>query len=105
MFEVTRKAADKIQDVQKNRNYEGVIRLMSVSGGCAGTYLDLFFDEAKDSDVHLNNKNIEFVIDPRLYEQAKPINIDYSTNPVIPGFIVSSALDNADGCGSCACSC
>lgn len=105
MFEVSQKAIKKIDQILNERLPAGSIRLMAVSGGCAGTSLDLFFDEATDADVCLEQDNIDFIIDKALYEEAKPIFIDYSDNPVTPGFMVSSSLDAADACGSCACAC
>jgi Fe-S cluster assembly iron-binding protein IscA len=104
MFEVSPKAKKKLDQILDDREAEGAIRLMPVSGGCAGTSLDLFFDEATDADVRLDHSDVDFIIDKALYDQAKPIFIDYSDNPVTPGFIVSSGLDSGAACGGC-CGC
>jgi len=105
MFEVSTEAIDKIKHILEERQKTEAIRLMPVSGGCAGTSLDLFFDEPTDDDLRLDENGVAFIIDKTVYEQAKPISIDYSENPVTPGFLVSSALDSGAGCGDCACSC
>lgn len=104
MFEVSPKAKKKLDQILNDRQPEGTIRLMPVSGGCTGTSLDLFFDEAKDADVRLDHNDIDFIIDKALYDQARPIFVDYSDNPVTPGFIVSSGLDSGDACAGC-CGC
>ncbi|MDZ7832662.1 MAG: hypothetical protein U5L07_12985 [Desulfobacterales bacterium] len=101
MFEISPKAKKKIDQILNDRQPEGAIRLMPVSGGCAGTSIDLFFDKATDADVRLDHDNIDFIIDKAVYEQAKPIFVDYSDNPVTPGFTVSSSLDNGAACAGC----
>ena len=105
MFDVSQKALDKIHDIFEERDKSGAIRLMPISGGCAGAYLDLFFDEPKETDMRLDKGDIAFVMDKTLYEQAKPISIDYSANPIASGFRISSAFERADACGDCGCSC
>ena len=105
MFEISTEAIDKIKHILESREQTGPIRLMPISGGCAGTSLDLFFDEPADNDLRLERNGIAFIIDKSVYEQAEPISIDYSENPVTPGFLVSSALDSGTACGDCACSC
>jgi len=104
MIEVSPKAKKKLDQILNDRQPEGNIRLMPVSGGCAGTSLDLFFGKATDADIRLNHDNIDFIIDKALYEQAKPVFVDYSDNPVTPGFIVSSGLDSGAACAGC-CGC
>ena len=103
MFELSTEATAKIKHILNERDQHGPIRLMPVSAGCAGTSLDLFFDEPTANDLRLEENGLAFIIDKTVYEQAKPISIDYSENPVTPGFLVSSALDSGAACGDCAC--
>jgi Fe-S cluster assembly iron-binding protein IscA len=105
MLEISQRAIDKIHHIFDERDRHGAIRLMPISGGCAGTHLELFFAEPSENDLRMEKDGISFVMDEDLYKQAVPIFIDYSPNPLASGFRISSAFDGAGECGDCACSC
>ncbi len=56
-------------------------------------------DEVFDRD------GVTFVIDKKLYEETKPITLDYVETPGRKGFTIKSALDDKSACGSGSCSC
>ncbi len=62
-------------------------------------------DEQRNEDEVFDEKGTKFVIEKDLWEQAKPINIDFITTPQGSGFKLSSNLSSAGGgCGgSCSC--
>jgi len=63
-------------------------------------------DEPKIEDERFEEKGIKFIIDKDIYNQAKPINVDFVSTPQGAGFKINSNLSPAEGgaCGS-SCSC
>jgi Fe-S cluster assembly iron-binding protein IscA len=57
-------------------------------------------DEPGQDDQVFDEKGTKFIIDKDIFEQAKPINVDYIETPQGSGFKVTSSLANAGGCGS-----
>ncbi len=60
-------------------------------------------DEPRDGDEQFQEQGITFLMSKELYEQAKPVYVDYIQTESGSGFHVSSALDSGDCCGSCSC--
>lgn len=62
-------------------------------------------DEPRENDEVFNEDGIEFLINKELFDQAKPIMIDFFQSPLGGGFTVQSALSKSKegGCGSCSC--
>ncbi len=59
-------------------------------------------DEAKEEDKVFEEDGITFVIDEQLFEQAKPINIDFITSDRGSGFSITSSLSTGAACdGGC----
>ncbi|MCX5848611.1 MAG: hypothetical protein NTW65_04100 [Deltaproteobacteria bacterium] len=63
-------------------------------------------DEPRNEDEVFEEKGTKFVIDKDIYNQAKPINVDFVDAPRGAGFKLTSSLSPAEGggCGS-SCSC
>ena len=58
-------------------------------------------DEPGNDDQVFDEKGTKFVIEKNIYEQAKPINVDFIETPQGSGFKVTSSLSAAgEGCGS-----
>ena len=58
-------------------------------------------DEPGNDDQVFDEKGTKFVIEKEIYEQAKPINVDFIETPQGSGFKVTSSLSSAGGgCGS-----
>jgi len=62
-------------------------------------------DEPQEQDVILTEQDIKFVIEADLYQNAKPIKIDFIDTPEGPGFQLTSSLPTGDGCGGSCSSC
>jgi len=61
-------------------------------------------DEPKDDDEVVKEEGVTFLINKELYDQAKPINVDFVESAMGSGFNISSSLSmGGDGCGSCSC--
>ncbi|MCX7965565.1 MAG: hypothetical protein N2596_02930 [Syntrophorhabdaceae bacterium] len=61
-------------------------------------------DEPRENDEVFNEKGVNFLIEKGLFEEVKPIFIDFIQTPRGNGFIVQSELSKKGGCGS-SCSC
>jgi iron-sulfur cluster assembly protein len=58
-------------------------------------------DEPKNEDEVFDEKGTKFVVDKDLFNQAKPINVDFIESPRGSGFKLNSSLSPAEGgCGS-----
>ena len=57
-------------------------------------------DETKEGDKVFEEDGITFVIDEQLFEQVKPVNIDFITTDRGSGFSITSSLSNGGSCGS-----
>jgi Fe-S cluster assembly iron-binding protein IscA len=61
-------------------------------------------DESKEEDMAISEKGIDFVIAKDLYEEVKPIHVDFIETVRGSGFKVTANLPAATGCGgSCSC--
>ncbi|HOV90223.1 MAG TPA: hypothetical protein PKW07_05865 [Syntrophorhabdaceae bacterium] len=60
-------------------------------------------DEPREGDEVFNENGVVFLINSELFNQAKPIIIDFVQSPMGSGFTVQSSLKKQDGCGSCSC--
>jgi len=63
-------------------------------------------DEPKKEDEVFEEGGTRFIIDKDLFNQAKPINVDFITTANNSGFKITSSLQPAEGgcgssCGSC----
>jgi Fe-S cluster assembly iron-binding protein IscA len=63
----------------------------------------LALDEPKRTDEVFDRDGVTFLVDKQLYEKNKPITVDYVEIPGRRGFMIKSALDGKNGCGSCSC--
>lgn len=63
-------------------------------------------DEPTENDEIFNDNGLTFLVDKALWEQAKPITVDFITSPMGSGFRLSSNIAANGGCGtSCGTSC
>jgi Fe-S cluster assembly iron-binding protein IscA len=53
------------------------------------------------SDETFMEKGVKFIIDKELYEEAKPISIDFIESPMGAGFLLKSSLSAKGGGGDC----
>jgi iron-sulfur cluster assembly protein len=59
-------------------------------------------DEAKEGDKIFKEDGVTFVIDEQLFDEAKPINIDFIDSDRGSGFSITSSLSTGAGCaGGC----
>lgn len=58
-------------------------------------------DEPHEDDSVFTEAGITYVVNKSLYEQVKPIKVDFVDTPTGSGFEVSSSLEKS--CGSCSC--
>jgi Fe-S cluster assembly iron-binding protein IscA len=61
-------------------------------------------DEPQENDVTHMDGGITFAIEKDLFEQVRPIRVDFVESPDGSGFQLSSSLPKSGGCGS-SCEC
>jgi iron-sulfur cluster assembly protein len=61
-------------------------------------------DEPKEDDEVKENNGITYMINKQLFEQVKPISVDFVESAMGSGFAINSGLKRDGGCGS-SCSC
>ena len=61
-------------------------------------------DESRENDEVFDDKGITYVVEKALYENIKPIRVDYINTPMGSGFNISSSMQMGPSCGgSCSC--
>ncbi len=63
--------------------------------------MGMALDEPKEDDQVFDESGITYVINKELFEQVKPIQVDYVQTPRGAGYRITANL--AKGCGSCSC--
>jgi iron-sulfur cluster assembly protein len=58
-------------------------------------------DEPKDDDEVVNNNGITYLVNKQLFEQVKPVRVDFVESNHGSGFSISSSLAKGGACGSC----
>jgi Fe-S cluster assembly iron-binding protein IscA len=63
-------------------------------------------DGPKDDDKVFETEGITYIINEDLFNQVKPINVDFVESAMGSGFSIGSNLSTGGGCGSsCGSSC
>ncbi|MBW1911653.1 MAG: Fe-S cluster assembly protein HesB [Deltaproteobacteria bacterium] len=62
-------------------------------------------DEPKENDETFEDNGVNYLIEKSLFEQAKPINVDFVESAMGSGFSINSGMSqNGSSCGeSCSC--
>lgn len=61
-------------------------------------------DEPLEEDMTFTDRDIKFVIDKKLFEEVKPIRVDFIEVATGSGFKLTSNLAAGAGCcGTCSC--
>ena len=61
--------------------------------------MGMALDESQVDDEVFTDRDVKYLVNKALLEKVKPIAVDYVTNPRGGGFVLSSSLDAAAGCG------
>ena len=61
-------------------------------------------DEPREADEIFEEKGITFLMEKELFDQAKPVSVDFIESDRGSGFKVASSLEANSACGtSCSC--
>jgi len=66
--------------------------------------LGMALDESKESDVIFTDREIQYLIDKDLFNEAKPVKIDFKKSFLGSGFRLTSNLSRKKGSGRGCCS-
>lgn len=105
MLTVTEKASEVIKDFLKDKKEGASIRVF-LNMGCCGPSLGMALDDANaQADEVRSAGGTAFVIEKELFNQVKPIHVDFISTPEGAGFKMTSSLPQSQGgcCGSCSC--
>lgn len=59
-------------------------------------------DESTKKDLEFSDRDVKFIIDKKLFEEVKPISVDFVESAAGSGFKLTSNLAAGAGCeGSC----
>jgi iron-sulfur cluster assembly protein len=104
MLQVTQKANEMIRSFLKERGELAYVRIFLSEGGCcSGPSLSMALDEPQDNDEIIKDNEITYLMDKDLFNQVKPINIDFIDSAMGSGFTILSNLSQGSSCGSCSC--
>jgi Fe-S cluster assembly iron-binding protein IscA len=60
-------------------------------------------DESKENDEIFEEQGVTYVVEKELFEQVKPIAIEFVTTARGSGFKLTANLNAQSACGSCSC--
>jgi Fe-S cluster assembly iron-binding protein IscA len=105
MFQVTEKANEMIREFQKHQEEIPPIRLRLFSSSCGKPTLRMTLDEPQENDETFHDRGLTFLIDKQLFEQVKPVKIDYvhTASGDGDGFSISANLSKVVSSGSRSC--
>jgi len=101
-FVITKKAAEKLQELFKKEKKESYsLRIGVIPGGCSGYSYELDFEkEAKGTDIVLEEKGVKILIDSESLKMIKGAKMDFIDTLQGSGFKITNpnAVDSC-GCG------
>ena len=102
MFTVSEKANEMMQEYFQEKKLAPSLRINLLQGGWSGPSLGLALDEPREDDQVFKEKGFTFAVNKELFEQVKPIHIDFVSTPQGSGYKISGNISSS--CGSCSCS-
>ena len=103
LIEVTTLAAEKLEEILKDKDEQGsMLRVMVVPGGTGGVQYMLGTEkEAKDDDFVIDTDTIKVLVDSESAPLIEGAQIDYVEGLMRSGFVISNP--NFQSTGGCAC--
>lgn len=101
MFVLKPAAKQQLDQHFNGKNAESI--RIYLASGCGGPRLGLALDEQKDGDQIFDVDGYSFLMEEALFEQAKPVSVDFDQHM---GFAIQSSMkfpETAGGCSSCGC--
>ncbi len=95
MFTITESAQQKVAEHFSDKAVMP-IRIFLNQGGCGGPQMAMAPDEKKETDSVFEFAGVEYLVDTKFLEEAKPISVDF----IETGFKVTSGLE-LGGCSTC----
>ena len=101
MFQVSEKATEMLKENLKDKDTLPTIRVYLAPGGWSGPSLGLVLDEPNADDEIFKESGLTYAINKKLYEEAKPVQLDYIETARGSGYRITSNMQKS--CGSCSC--
>ena len=94
MFEVSKKATEKIKELLGQRKNASSIRIMLLEAAWPGQTLGMVLDEPRNGDKVFDRNGITFIIAQEFFDRVKPLAVDYIASPNGSEFSISSVAYN-----------
>jgi len=100
MFQITEKAEEKIKEIFEDKKDNLVIRIFLTEGACSSPMLSLGLSEAREDDEVIDKHGMTYLVEKQLFDEAKPITVDFVEGILRAGFSIQSSLElEGAGCG------
>jgi iron-sulfur cluster assembly accessory protein len=101
MIKLTKSAAEKILDLQKENGAEDQFMRLSVEpGGCSGMEYAMGFGDKKEEDELVESNGVSLVVDPVSLTYLDEIEVDFDDGLHGKGFEIRNPnAQNTCGCG------
>ena len=92
MFRVTDRAIEKIKTFVEESKGPQSVRILMTEGGWKGPYLVMALDGQKEDDQVFTEGGVTFIIKKSLFDQVKPVVVDYIESALGLGYVIKSEL-------------
>lgn len=101
MITLTDSAAAKIESLKAEKAAPGqLLRIFVEAGGCSGFEYGMSFDDKKAEDRTLEDKGVEFLVDPTSFDYLDGSEVDFDDGLSGKGFEVRNPnASSTCGCG------
>lgn len=101
MITLTQRAVAQIKVLAQEKATDGqILRLFVEAGGCSGLEYGMSFDSPKQEDHVLEDKGIQFVMDPTSLEYMQGSEVDFDDGLNGKGFDIKNPnASSTCGCG------
>lgn len=101
MITLTERAAEHIKVLAKEKaSGDQILRLFVEAGGCSGLEYGMSFDSPKEDDRRLEDRGIQFVMDPTSFEYMQGSEVDFDDGLNGKGFDIKNPnASSTCGCG------
>lgn len=101
MITLTNSAVRQIQTLQAEKAASGqLLRIFVEAGGCSGFEYGMSFDDKKPDDRILEDKGVEFLVDPTSFDYLDGSEVDFDDGLSGKGFEVKNPnAESTCGCG------
>lgn len=101
MITLSDSAATKIEALKAEKAADGqLLRIFVEAGGCSGFEYGMSFDDKKEDDKLLEDKNVQFLVDPTSFDYLDGSEVHFDDGLSGKGFeVINPNASSTCGCG------